>query len=90
LDIRKIAETIKEEAKELWNESTDVVRIVRGDSDAAMLRLRKSQSVVHSGLRSGMYFGVHLRISARRMALWVRRGSLVGGRFTALVAGGTA
>ena len=69
------------------SESTDVVRIIRSHSNAGLLRFRKSEPMVHSGIRRCVSVGVRIRISPRRVAIWNCRSDLVRGRGTPLVAG---
>lgn len=58
------------------HESAFVVWIVRSYSDVAVLRVRKSQSLVYPGLRARLRFGFGLRIFTRGLAFRTRRGCL--------------
>ena len=57
--------------------STHVVWFVRSYGDVGVLRSRKSQPVVYSGVCGGMCTWFGLRIFARRLAIWIDGGYLV-------------
>lgn len=60
----------------MQNESTRAVRSVRSHGDAGVLRPRKPQQVVYSGIRSGVRARLSLRIFTRGLAIRVSRGCL--------------
>ncbi len=57
--------------------STHVVWFVRSYGDVGVLRSRKSQPVVYSGVCGGMCTWFGLRIFTRRLAIWIGGGYLV-------------
>jgi hypothetical protein len=63
------------------------LRFVCCDRHACLLRIGSAKPVVHSGVCGVVRARLDLRLSARRMAVWVGGGSLVGGGNTALVYG---
>jgi hypothetical protein len=66
--------------------SANYLRLVRCDRDVSVLRARESQPLVHPGLRFLLRFGVWVRIPTRRMAVWLGRSGLGGGRRAEMVA----
>ena len=61
-------------------------RIVRGDGDAAVLRVGETQPMVRARVRGRLHDGIRVRISSGRMALRLGGGRLVGGGVPKMVA----
>jgi hypothetical protein len=72
----------------LPSESDYAFRIGRGERDAGVLRVGEAEPVVHIGVFRSMRPWVRVWLPSGRLALWSARGNLVGGRRSALVAGG--
>ena len=63
------------------------IRLVCGDRDAGLLRLRRAEPMVHPGLCRSLLARLRLRLLAGSVAVRVSRGRVVCGRDTALGAG---